>query len=408
MSDLAIDSKTSHTGGNAFACALLVLLAVNLWLSLTHPLHHLPTATLERGEAYNATQSFQNMLGAPDVVLLGSSLVTAPIMQSEADYLDKPIARMSHRRSTVLQNLLTSRVARPVSVFCLAIGGEMVSDAYLITKHLLCSDKQPKTIVYGIGPRDFQDNLMPGVDSSETFQVLADLSDLPELLKAKNITVDRKVNVVLQRISPLWRYHSDIATYLTLRMKKLMETCLPYVVFDKYDNQHQLKPRKRGQFPEEAKGEPKAFPGIALDHLNAEQTHNEYLWRYNPLSLVQLKTQCQYLDRFLSLCHLRGITVVMVNMPLSHDNLGIMPNGLYRLYMESLQESCRKYSVSLLDLNQEPWNKSQNFVDTVHLTPEISSDFLLNLSDRLSQTQAAVALKKPPSMLSAGLKVTNQ
>jgi hypothetical protein len=193
-----------------------------------------------------------------------------------------------------------------------------------------------------------------------------------------------------------------------LRLKKLMESCLPYVVFDKYDNQHQLKPRKRGQFPEEAKGQPRAFPGAALDHLPAEQTHNEYFWRYNPLSASQVRIQSHYLDRLLQLCRQQGIAVVLVNMPLSRDNHSIMPSGLYNLYQETLKAACRKYGVKLVNLNQKPWNQSRNFVDTVHLTPEISHAFLTALVDSLDKTQAAIALKGTQSILSAGLKVNTQ
>ena len=84
--------------------------------------------------------------------MLGSSLVTAPVMQAEAIYLNRPIERMFHRSPRFLESCLSGELACPVHVFCLAVGGEMVSDAYLVAKQILAKDDKPCAIVYGIGP----------------------------------------------------------------------------------------------------------------------------------------------------------------------------------------------------------------------------------------------------------------
>lgn len=374
------------------AASAVVLIAINAWLSLAHPLSHLPTATLERGEAFNAISAFKNEPVTPEVVLLGSSLVTAPVMQSEAAFLNHPILRLHERRSRVLEKLLAEKLNTSTSVFCLAVNGAMASDVYLLARHLLFAPHPPHAIIYGIAPRDLQDNLMPGVDTSETFKVVAGLEDTPELLLSPNLSFDRKVDVVAGRIASLWRYRADIRTYLVLRMKKLLEATLPYVTFDKYGETLELKPRKHGQFPEEAKGELRAYPGLALDHLPDRQTCIEYTRRYNPISKAQINTQSNYLEKFLQECQKHGVKVLMVSMPLSQTNKLIMPAGFYQQYREDLHKLCLANHVELLDLDKSPFNQVGTFVDTVHLKPAVSPDFLRTLAESFAQSGACVTL----------------
>lgn len=374
---------------------LALLLVLDSYLLYGHPLARVTTVSLERAEIFNAMAAYEKEFDAPPLLLLGSSLVTAPVLQAEALHHGKPIPRFLHRRSHVLERELGSRLGTRVKVFCLAVGGEMASDAYLIAKHLRQSRKLPLAIVYGAAPRDFQDNLLPGVDASETFQCLAGLDELQRFMTSPSLSIDKKISLLLGRIWTLWRYKSDIHTYLVLRVKKLMEKALPFVVFEKYGQTAELKPRKRGQFPEEAKGVPTAFPGVSLEKATTGQVESEYRRRYNPPSAELIETQFGYFGQLLALCQSAGIPLIVTNMPLSQANKRLMPKALHDNYSLRVPALCRQYNADYFDFAAEVWGREANFVDTVHLSPEVSRPFLSELSTVIARSRVAGVLRHP-------------
>lgn len=380
-------------------CALALVILVEIWLAAAHPLSNVPIASLERSEIYQAVETYRHQAAAADIVLFGSSLMTAPVLQSEAMYLNRPLPKFTHRKTHVLEKALERKLGREPSAVCLASGGQMASDVYRCTKNVLKSDKQPIAIIYGIAPRDFQDNLVPAVESTPVFQTIATVDDLPERLASGPIRVKQKVDLILGRISLLWRYKADLRTYLTLRMKKYMERFLPWVCFDKYNERHELKQQKRGLFPEEAAGVPTAWPGVALDHLTPPQMLADYACRYNPVAQLQVAEQLSYFERFLQTCKQRGIAVLVINMPLSKANKAMIDRSLFQEYLSKTQQLCRKYEVDYQDLNCQPWDNADNFIDTVHLTPERSKPFMEEMAALAAQSQIALALKGSKSTI---------
>ena len=195
------NSKTSKSiKVQAVVCTAALLIALDIWLSFAHPLSKLPVAGLERSETYQSIAVYKQQQTAPDFVLLGSSLMAAPVLQSEAMYLNEPLSRFTHRDSQVLERALDKRLGVNTKVFCLATGGQMASDAYLIVKNVLVGNKQPSAIIYGIAPRDFQDNLVPGLESTPAFQVLAKIDDISESLFATNLDLTKKADLAIGRI----------------------------------------------------------------------------------------------------------------------------------------------------------------------------------------------------------------
>lgn len=388
---MTLRSKTFVSSTLIGFCVVLIL---DLWIALAHPLSCVTTPSLERSEIFNAVKAYAKETSAPDIVLLGSSLVTAPVMQAESSYLKRAIPRMTHRRCEMLSHCLSQRLATSTKVFCLAVGGEMASDAYLITKNILKSPFTPHAIVYGIAPRDFQDNLLPSIDASETFQVVAQPEDLNDFLSDSVTTFEKKASMILSRTWMLWRYKSDIRINMILRTKKLIEKVLPFVLFEKYGKNLELKPQRKGQFPEEAIGTPKAYPGLPLDHLSESATLSEYIKRYNPPDFILFNKEFDYFKRLLNLCRKRRIVTVVVNMPLSRKNQALLTQGLYNQYLERIKVICQTQNVEFLDMNTSPWDKSVNFVDSVHLAPKSSNEFLRVVSEQLAKSQIALTRKR--------------
>ncbi len=397
--------------------AVLALIAVDLAFGYFHPLKGVKTVGLDRGEPFNASsaviQGFSKDLaelkkGKPlsEVVLLGSSLVVAPCLQSESAFQARPLERFRERRLTSFEQYLKSALgqdgrlaaasAQPeIRSYLLASGGEMASDAYFLEKNVLSQAPEGGkhlAIIYGIGPRDFQDNLFPRVDSSGIFQVLGRIDDLPTVFKSEpKITFDEGGAIFMGRLSSLIRYRGDLMRLLTVRTKRTIEKLVPGIMFEKYSDSLVLKRQKDGLFPEEAQGTPMVYPNLAIDHNDWKKTNYEYIRRYNPIDQDKSQIQFAYFERFLKLAADRHINVLVVNMPISAANRDLIPPGFYDRYRATTKELCKKYGADYSDLNVAQWSSNDNFVDSVHLLPRVSQAFMRDLARAAASSRVSLA-----------------
>lgn len=133
-------------------------------------------------------RDFRQLKSAPDVVLLGSSLMMAPLHGGDAAYLKTGQNVALHHHSVLLEDLLQAKFGRQYKSFAFALGGEMVSDAYVITDTLLRGDRKPGLIVYGIAPRDFMDHALPSAASTEIFKYMSRTGNLSAIAKERYST----------------------------------------------------------------------------------------------------------------------------------------------------------------------------------------------------------------------------
>ena len=374
------------------ALALLAVLALDIWIGTAHPMSKAVTPNLDRSETFSTACVYRDQEKAPDVVLLGSSLMVAPVMQAEAVHLGRPFPRFIHRQSEFLSSALANSLGSNPSVFCFAVAGEAVSDAFLITKHVVAATKKPKVIVYGIAPRDFQDNTCPGVDATESFNVLADLSDVQKVSERNKLSFDRTANIALAKISSLWKYRSDIRLYATLRMKKTMERFLPWVMFEKYDNQGVLAARKKGQYPEEAIGTIQTFPNMPMENSGYTKTIQQYIRRYRPENPAAVDEQFSFLEQLMDTCDREGIKLLVLRRTLSQTILSLLPEGFYPRCFDRPSKICASKNVELVNLGTS-YKADESYTDTVHLKPDVSSEFLTTIAKVISSSRVASSLK---------------
>jgi len=379
---------------SAALCAMLLLALFNGWVSVSHPLSDAPTANLDTGEVRRAEAAFKEADADPKILFMGSSLVLASMTQAESNFLAKPIARMVHRRNYFTEQLLSDFSARP-RAYCMAIGGSMSSDDYLLLKNVILPAHKPDALVIGVAPRDFQDNLMPSVPSTETFRSQANMFDAVEYFSRKRrINSNELIEVALGRLCAFYNYRTDIRDYMVLRIKKTMQACMPWVAFYRYDEHGVLRPTRHGQFPEEVKGTPMILPNESMPHMPVQTTLENYRLRYAPINSQQNAQQFSYFERLLKLCRERQIKVVVVNMPLSRANLALVPDGFYAYYKQRVTEACQSYDVELVDMCIEPYTRDGMFADGVHLATGVSQQFLRSLCRRLHSSQVATSFSK--------------
>jgi hypothetical protein len=388
---------------SAFFWALLLFCAVNLGMAGFHPLASLNTINLERGEPFNAVASLKKLWQKdkdrpqPAVLFLGSSLMVAPALQYEAEHRGFAFQRFYNRELTgfpaCLEQVLKNAASR---AYLLAVGGEMASDAYFLARQALgaLSASDTKTVVvYGIAPRDFQDNLFPRVDASPVFRLFASPFDLPRFFaEEKALDPQEKIGVFLERLTPLYCLRTDWQNLAVIRGKRLLEKALPCVVFEKYYDSLELKQTRKGLLPGEAVGTPMVYPHLAIDHNDWLKTVKEYQRRYNPPNEAKAGVQYHYFDALMSYLGQKDLSVLVVNMPLSKSNLALMSDGFYQAYLEKIRQICRDNKVEFRDLNKASWQADALYVDSVHLKPDYSKQFMQELASTVASSPMALDL----------------
>lgn len=396
-----------------------MLICLECWLSITHPFARLPVATTEQGELFTSLTSIEKEISLnpkePYAVLIGSSLMVAPVVQAESKYRNQIMKRFSERRSTFCEKQLSQRLKSPVqqkvAVYNAAVGGGMASDDFFIGRALLESKNPPAAIICGVAPRDFQDNLVNGAHTTAAFQVLARPADLINLLSNDKLTSEQKFDVAFGRVSKIWLNRSELKVYLGLLSKKMIEKICPFILFDKYGDTLVLQPLRRGAFPEEVRGTPMAYPGLAIDHYDTVKTGQQYMRSYNPEDRAAQTEQFIYFERLLSLAEKKGVSVLVVNMPLSKFNKSIMPTNFYDNYLGRLNAICDEKSAEVVDFNTTAWDENSNFIDGVHILPAKSQKFLSALIDCVIASPLSTALNTDQRSVPArriGSKSDNQ
>jgi len=378
---------------SAAIVALVIVFVVNLWLSGQDSLSRESRLDPHASDALAVSSFMREQKLSPDIGLLGSSLVAVSSVQAAAIAEKKPVDRLTHRNSEYFDQALSRNLGVQTNTACLALGGAMASDAYLLAKHVLNGNKAPRAIIYGISVRDFQDNLMFGVETSEAFKLFYQPEDLPDIWRLSKMTADTKLALTLASVCPLWDDRSALSNQVGKVAFKPVGSLLPASAA-----KPQAAPAMQIDGP--------LAPGESVGHPSAEHMKEAYLNRYNPLAPSQIKTQFAYFDRLLKLCRSRHVPVLVVNMPISQDNVAIMPPQLYDYYMKESQRLCRENSVEFQDLNKAPLNDASNFLETVHLNPHGSTMFFDALAKTVGTSAVAQGLNagssQAPHYASAG------
>lgn len=424
------EQKISRRIVSSACLAAVLVAAIDVLVGVSHPLAAINTVNTDKAEPYNAVVAVKRAMqqdqreqakaasatadsASRPVLLLGSSLVVAPALQCEAIFTGKEFKRFHQRRLTSFENYLQSSLVKEagssantnssfVRSYCLAMGGQMASDAFLVAKEVLPAGSEATagtSIVYGIAPRDFQDNLFPRIDASPIFRIFASAADLPQLFHSEpTMTSVDRTSACGERLSSLYRYRTDWQNLFAIRAKRAIEKCLPFVVFDKYYDTLALKPQKKGLLPGEAIGTPMVVPNCAVDHADWQTTEEEYKRRYTPVQISRAEAQFDYFEKLLRLCQERKVNLMVVNMPLSQNNMKALPESFYKQYLSHAEQLCNQYGVEFVDLNQGQWTNNTNFVDSVHLKPENSTTFMQQLAKLTAASNLSLALKRSNSL----------
>ncbi|MBS1992182.1 MAG: hypothetical protein JSS83_16785 [Cyanobacteria bacterium SZAS LIN-3] len=319
------------------------------------------------------TWAIKDFLGrpqTPDVVFLGSSLMLVPLDGVDADYTNKTIDGSAHHRSLFFEDHFKKYSGKAVNSFNFALPGEMPSDAYLITRFLLEGKHAPKVLVYGVGPRDFMDNLLPSPSATDPFVYLSRFGDWSD--HAALITPDwqERLNFELTRLFYTYGQRSQMALDINRAALALLDKIAPkppskMTDLEIYSMRRSIMPDYR---PFEVAPNTCLFtPTTDANRPKFLDNIDEYRKRYKKLKVETFNGQMSFLQDILAIAKARGIHVMLYAMPITDINRGLLSDQSWELYRSRLRAIASQSGASFLDMHESGAFKISDFQDTVHL-----------------------------------------
>ena len=383
-------------GASYVVLAVLMLAAIDFGLKTVSNIdkHAWPVSPYQsdhRSWVWWNVRDFHNLKQAPDVVLMGSSLMMAAFHGADAATLNVPQNVAYHHTCVLFERLLKVRFNRDYKSFVFALGGEMASDAYAITDSLLKGDRQPGVIIYGIAPRDFMDHSLNSAASTEIFKYMSRLGDLSAVARESRGSLWEMSEYYLGQISFIYEHRPDFIYVQHRLANEFARKFCGYRDMELKNSPLQIRKQAFTELPEDnAPNELMICPPSKSDEIFNDNSA-EYIYRYSKVNQKQFRGQLQYLERMLKVATQRHIKVILVNMPLTEINVALMPAGFYADYMDKVRTVAQKENAQLLDMNDPKTFPKKYFTDTVHLNVPGGKHFIEVLTERLKDDPALSA-----------------
>lgn len=353
--------------GVPIAGALFLLLSVNALLLAWSPFKHVDPESLPavRSWVWWATQDFKHQKPAPNVVVLGSSLMMHPLWHQEAAYRNEDVDLVADHRSRYLESVIKSRLPLPeLKCFNFALPGAMVSDACMIVRALCQGTHKPDIVVIGLGPRDFIDNRFNCAASSKHFQYLSRFTETRDLVDLSMPQLWQRPNYWIKDLLYLKGHAQDaqiVAAEVLRRLCRPVLSLLPASPLERVTDED----RRFASYREELeKGVWVAHPTSPYMYLDAAADCKK---RFRSPNNGLFENQRDWLVLLLQTCKERGITPVMVNMPVTDVARKLMPFGVYERHMDTLRSLAARFDCALVDIDLPNRYEAEDFTDWAHM-----------------------------------------
>ncbi|MBK9205187.1 MAG: DUF1574 family protein [Candidatus Obscuribacter sp.] len=321
----------------------------------------------------------------PQIAIFGSSLMMAALHGGDAVYTGLPQNVVIHHRSKLFKDLVKKQTGATVDNFAFALGGEMVSDAYVLLAQMLEQKEHPRCLIYGIAPRDFTDNTLPSVASTEIYKYAERLTDLSSLDMEARPSLAAKAEYYLGKICFIYGHREDLLYIQHHWAQSLAKKLLGYKNVELNITPLHIRRQAFLELPEDcAVNEGFVTPPQVEQEPYLDNTA-EYRGRYRKINAKQFALQMQYLERILTLAQKNKIEVILVNMPLTAENINLMPANFYSDYLKQVQTLAKRDGCTLVDLNSASLFPKNKFADSVHLNNRGGKHFFEVLIKELAQ-----------------------
>jgi hypothetical protein len=345
----------------------------------------------------------QSNANAP-VVILGSSLMLFPAYRLDDELgLTEDLASdgtrrrlspskeehiyklLSYSRAGYLEQLLRSHSQQAVTVTNAAVAGSLVSDQYLIAKKYLASGKRPKLFLITIAPRDFLDNERKEVDRTATKSVLADFvlpNEFAAMLMSDPANALSKsgalVHTALNGSSGWYKYRADLQQLVSGVTARVTGHPVSLI----HVAEHANKPVQGEWWPKAKELADAPSTGVRKPKPNTLADLPAYRKMYLPVNQELFQQQRTAFGNLLHLLRSENIPVLVVNMPLTKENLAILPDTVLNQYQTFVRSTCQAYGAQL-------WQPELNltrtdFSDSAHLNSSGGKKFFAALDSHIA------------------------
>lgn len=377
------------TAGRATVISVGVFFAINLTLLAVKPRIEIKPTDLPVRMTWEwwRTKSFLAEKRAPDVVLFGSSLLMIPTSLVEADYLNQDIDAVKHPHSNFLENKLESISAtKPVSCFNFALPGAMISDHYMISKSLFTGKKIPKVIVLGLTLRDFIDSGVDSATSTPTYQFFRHYEPTEGVEHLLNLTPVANLESFYNKVLFLFDKRLELQGSAARALKNYGNSLLTRVSPNANFDTTKLNATESGDG--DILGNSNVTEGTFIMHAHQplpwKDNTREYRKRFASSNERLFTNQLAFFDRFLDFARVNDIKVVVINMPLTENNMMLMPRGMYQKYFDAMNIRAHQDELVFADLNDRNKFQLSDFQDTAHMNGVGGAKLMKAIADTLT------------------------
>jgi hypothetical protein len=407
-----------------------MLVAVDLTVVYINPLRYLNDSAyigLNQNPVVSKLPEFINSLRNPDMLIVGSSLVLVPAVRCD-DAMNHIRTRydgwyyrnriQEYNRSEYLQKSLSRALGQSVEIANLGVVGSMMSDHYLIFKKAVAAGKTPKLVICAVAPRDFMDNCRAEVEQTPTYKVLADVTSINDILESQsgsgNATNNASKNLpqkIAQKIdrlgdfaaSKIWHYFGSRGDYrdflvamtatatgrpMSLYMANVMNE-------EKLAGKHKDKEETQAQAaldPDQDMGGVGVLTNSKPKYLHGPNVLSDiplYKTRvYSPFNPVLYNQQMRYLEKLLALAQTKQIPLLLVNMPITDENISLLPKERWQNYRKQLADLATNYGATFIDPKESANYLTTDFEDSCHMDTKAGFKFYDQLVRDIVKNQA--------------------
>lgn len=423
----------SRLGNSVTLWTLAMVVAVDLLVVYVNPLRYVNDSAyigLNQNPVVSKLPEFINSLRNPDMIIVGSSLMLVPAVRCD-DTVDHVRTRydgwyyrnhiQEYNRSEYLQKSLSRALGQDIQIVNLGVVGSMMSDHYLIFKKTIDAGKTPKLVICGVAPRDFMDNCRAEVEQTPTYKVLADVTSIKDILEnqgadakessennTKNLPQNTAKNIAknIDRLgefatSKIWHYfgaRSDYRDFLVAMTAtatgRPMSLYMANVLnAEKQAGKHKQDPQAQASLdPDQDMGgvgvltnsKPKYEHGPnVLSDITLYKTRV-----YSPFNPALYNQQMKYLEKLLSLAQERQIPLLLVNMPITDENIALLPNERWQGYKKQLHDLATSYGATFFDPKESENYLTSDFEDSCHMDTKAGFKFYNQLVESIVKNQA--------------------
>lgn len=372
-----------------FLLAGCIFAALNACLTFFTPFPFDPYDFNYKGWAWWTFNELRHTSKVSNIALLGSSTMVSALAGCDANYLKSNLDLTKHHRSVYFEDTLKKSFKGDFESFSLAAPGQMPSDAFIALKGMVASATRPDIVFYGVAPRDFIDSTLTAPGDTDAFKYITRFVNIDDVAQRVFRSPWSKLDWLFQRNLYLYCYGLDITIAYDSLMHNLLDNLLPRpwtkTPFTWWDRQR-LMP---AYLPAEI--HPEAIMAGQIDRKTAETKYKdntlEYLHRYGHPDIQTYKTQMYFLHKIADFCRKERIELVVVNMPITTDNLRLLKPGGYMGYLQGLRDFAIFNSLAVYDLNDFRKYSKKDFHDSVHLNAFGGQKFFDDLNSALKSDE---------------------